>query len=195
MLGSIKYNLSHLTDLTGRDARQTFWYYAFFLVLVEIVVGFAATIPSYAGMFGEALSAVRDGDDEQAITMAMMTRMGEMMKLQALIAVITGIVTTLLFVAAFVRRLHDAGFAGWIVIIPVATKLFSLVYSYTAMDRIIGAMESAALSGEVAQIAAIQAEAAPYGAIGWIGYLVVIGFGILKSTDGPNKYGVEPVRF
>jgi uncharacterized membrane protein YhaH (DUF805 family) len=34
MLASIKYNLSHLLDFSGRDARQTFWYYVLFLFIV-----------------------------------------------------------------------------------------------------------------------------------------------------------------
>jgi hypothetical protein len=36
MLGAIKYNLSHLLDFSGRDARQTFWYYVLFLVMLDI---------------------------------------------------------------------------------------------------------------------------------------------------------------
>ena len=34
MLGAIKYNLANLTNFSGRDARQTFWYYVLFLVII-----------------------------------------------------------------------------------------------------------------------------------------------------------------
>ena len=42
---------------------------------------------------------------------------------------------------------------------------------------------------------AMQAEMGLPGMVGYIGYLVVIIFGVLKSEDGPNQYGEEPVRF
>jgi len=40
-----------------------------------------------------------------------------------------------------------------------------------------------------------QSQMAPYGLIGLIGYIAVLIFGIMKSTDGPNRYGEAPVEF
>jgi hypothetical protein len=31
--------------------------------------------------------------------------------------------------------------------------------------------------------------------LGWLPLLLMIGFGVLKSTDGPNRFAAEPVRF
>ena len=33
-----------------------------------------------------------------------------------------------------------------------------------------------------------------YGLVGWIAPLIVIVFGVLDSTEGPNRYGDEPLR-
>jgi uncharacterized membrane protein YhaH (DUF805 family) len=41
----------------------------------------------------------------------------------------------------------------------------------------------------------MQTQMGAYGLVGWIGYIVVIIFGVMRSTDGPNQYGDEPVRF
>ena len=57
MLGAIKYNLKHLLDFSGRDARQTFWYYILFLVVLQFLVGMIAIIPSMVTIMGDTFTA------------------------------------------------------------------------------------------------------------------------------------------
>jgi uncharacterized membrane protein YhaH (DUF805 family) len=37
-----------------------------------------------------------------------------------------------------------------------------------------------------------QSQMYTYGLVGWIAPIIVIVFGIMKSTDGPNRYGDAP---
>ena len=39
---------------------------------------------------------------------------------------------------------------------------------------------------------AAQAQMDALGLVGYIGYAVIIGFGVLKSQDGANRYGPNP---
>ena len=45
-----------------------------------------------------------------------------------------------------------------------------------------------------AMLAMMQAQG-PIALLGWAPALFVVIFGVLKSTDGPNRYGDEPTRF
>lgn len=58
MLGAVKYNLANLANFKGRDARQTFWYYVLFLVIVQFAVSMVFTIPMYVSMFTGVFEAM-----------------------------------------------------------------------------------------------------------------------------------------
>ena len=199
MLNSIKYNLSHLTDFTGRDARQTFWFYVLFLVVTQYVIGIVASIPMMVGMFGDAFTAASSGGDPQAMTGVMVENMVGYIETQTYISTTVGLVVVFLIAGSFVRRLHDAGFSGWIALIPIATQVFSLGYGIYILEDVLAMMPEMmaqqAEGGMRTNPMVAQIEAAPLSLIGWIGYLVVIGFGVLKSQEGPNRYGDAPVRF
>jgi uncharacterized membrane protein YhaH (DUF805 family) len=49
-------------------------------------------------------------------------------------------------------------------------------------------------ASSAAELQAMQGDIAsnPLNYIGWLGYLIVIGFGLLKSQSGANKYGPPP---
>ena len=196
MLNSIKYNLAHLTDASGRDARQTFWFYMLFLFLVQFVVGMVASIPIYFQIFTSVFEAASSGNmDEGQLTADMVGGIVDTLKTQMWISAILTVITTGLFVASFVRRLHDAGFAGWIAAVPVATQLFSAYYMIVSFDLVVEITQEAMINPAAGNQMVAQFQAAPLSLIGYVGYIVVIVFGVLKSQDGPNKYGGEPVRF
>ncbi|QFT77904.1 DUF805 domain-containing protein [Erythrobacter sp. THAF29] len=198
MLNSIKYNLSHLTDFSGRDARQTFWFYVLFLVIVNFAIGLISSIPLYIGMAGQLIDAASSGssgaDRGDEIAAGMVESMSGYIETQAWIAAAVAVVMVGLLLASFVRRLHDGGFPGWIAAIPVATQLFTAVYNIMVVDDVIAIMGDMMKPENQANAMAMQAEVAPYSWVAWIGYLVVIGFGVVGSNQGPNKYGGEPVR-
>ncbi|MCP5396784.1 MAG: DUF805 domain-containing protein [Sphingomonadaceae bacterium] len=195
MLGSIKYNLSHLGQFSGRDARQTFWYYVLFLVVLQFGVGIIAAIPLYIDMFTGAFQAAQAGLGEREMQAMMMANMGDQMRTQVWISAAVGVVISILLAASFVRRLHDTGFTGWIAVIPLGTYLFSLGYNIVNLDTMLAMMERAMSATEPSEAFAMQGQMASTSLISWVGILVVIGFGVLKSQDGPNKYGDAPVRF
>ena len=195
MLAAIRYNLAHLTHFTGRDARQTFWYYVLFLVVIQIGVGIIASIPMYIEMIGGAVDAAKAGVPEDRMMASMMAQVAGGIRTQMLIGAGVSVITALLFVAAFVRRLHDGGFPSWIAAVPVIVVLASNALNLATLDTMLAAMRKALATGDPAQIQALQSDMAPYSLLGWIGYLVVIGFGVLKSQPGPNRYGDAPVRF
>ena len=72
MLSAIKYNLSHLTDFKGRDARPTFWYYVLFLVLVQFALSFLVSIPLTGAMVGDAVVYAQQGMPEGAVQAQLM---------------------------------------------------------------------------------------------------------------------------
>ena len=197
MLEAIRYNLSHLLDFSGRDARKTFWLYVLFLVLAQIVIGLVASIPMYVSLFTQTFEAAAAGADAAAQMPEIMRSMVGNIKTQMLVSTVLGLILLAMMIAAIVRRLHDAGYTGWIVVLPAATQLFSLAYTYTFIDRLEEIMFESIQTADSSQFDpyAAQAEMGALGLVGWIGIIVVIGFGVLKSEDGPNKYGDAPVSF
>lgn len=193
MLGSIKYNLSHLTDFSGRDARQTFWYYVLFLVVIQFVLAMVAAIPMYIDMFTSAFDAARAGVDTDQTEAIMMGSMSGALEQQMWVGMVLTIVATLLFIAAFVRRLHDGGFSGWWAVVPLFTQVIALWVSFETIDMMQSAMGDVAAGDSTAMLDA-QGEMLAYSVVGYIGYLVVIVFGVMKS-QGPNQYGEESVSF
>ena len=196
MLKSIRYNLSNLANFAGRDARQTFWYYVLFIVVMQILIGLIASIPMYVSMVSGLLDSVASGASEAEAALAMAQNLAGQLKTQVVVGMVLSVVSAGLIVASFVRRLHDGGFSGWIAAIPLATQAFSIAYSFATLDQLEELMLAnvTAASAGAADPMAMQAEMGLYGLVGWIGYLVVVGFGVVPSQAGANKYGEEPVH-
>ena len=194
MLGSIKYNLLHLFDFRGRDARQTFWYYVLFLVIIEFVAGLVVAVPLIVKMFHNLFAAARAGiTDQQAINDLMANQMSGMFHTIIPFSIGLNLVMIVLFAAAFVRRLHDSNKPGWWALLPIATQLASIWISYSQLGKMQDLMVGAIQNPQAAM--QYQSQAAPYSLISRLGYIVVLVFGIVKSTDGPNRYGEAPVEF
>lgn len=195
MLSAIKYQFTHLTEFSGRDARQTFWYWVLFLVVVQFVIAMVLAAPLYFDMFTSALNAARSGASEEEINAAMFANMGDQLRRQMLVSLVTGLITSALFAASFVRRLHDSGKPGWILALALVPYLGALLYNYANFDSMMALVESSMATGDPDSMMINQSQLYAYSAFGWIGYIVVIVFGVMKSDDGPNRYGAEPVRF
>ena len=117
MLGAIKYNLANLANPAGRDARQTFWYYMLFLVITQVVVSTIAAMPMYIAMFGGAIDAAQSGANEQEMNALMFANMRGHLHTQMWVGAVMGLIMAALFSAAFVRRLHDSGKPGWLLLL------------------------------------------------------------------------------
>ncbi|KLE35549.1 DUF805 domain-containing protein [Aurantiacibacter luteus] len=192
MLTAIKYCLGNLANFAGRDARPTFWWYLLFLLIVQFVAGLLISIPLVVDSATTAYDAAQSGADQAQMQSQLMAQMGENLASTIWLSLAVSAVTTLMLLAAFVRRLHDGGFTGWIAAIPLATQAIAMVVAVRSVDVIREAFAQG--SGTPANIEAMQAQVQqdPLNYVAWIGYLVVIVFGVWKSQPGANRYGAEP---
>src|SRR6478735_10877373 len=188
MLGAIKYNLTHLLDVGGRDARQTFWYYVLFLVLLNYAIGLLAVIPVIVGVMSAATEAASNGANGQQALIA--GPMGVAMGGMLWVSIGSAVLMALALVAAFVRRLHDSNRSGWWVLLPLEAQALSIAFSIRMMGAVQDVMHNAMNLGAdpsgMQGMMERQREFTLYGLPGWIGPIVVIAFGVIKSTDGPN---------
>ena len=53
MLDAIKHGLANLFNVSGRDARQAFWFYVLFIYIVIIALGVRKSTPG-PNRFGDA---------------------------------------------------------------------------------------------------------------------------------------------
>lgn len=190
MIEAIKYNLANLTNFEGRESRPTFWWYVLFLIVVQYVISFIATVPMVFGAMGSAFDAVQSGASEQTMQADMFSAMADSMRTVMWVGVVLGVIAALMIVAAFVRRLHDSGRSGYWAIIPMVTQAIAMIASVRMMGQI-EEIFTTAISSDPAQLQQMQADLMLQsgGWVGYIGYLVVIVFGVWSSDPGPNKYG------
>lgn len=194
MLGAIKYQFSHLFDLTGRDARQTFWFWILFVVIVNIVVSLAVSVPMMANAVSVGIASAQgtgQGPDEAAIMQSMSGAVGNIV----LVSLVLGLVNIVLVAAAFVRRLHDSNKSAVWAVVAGAFYLLSHLLSYSHRGDVAELMQRAAAAADPQAALASNSAMAWDGLIGWIPVIMMVVFGVMNSDPGPNKYGDEPVRF
>ena len=194
MIAETKHCLRNLTNFNGRDSRSTFWWYVLALVILQFLLGLVAAIPMAVGVMGEAMTMAQNGAPPDDLNGALFGMMGPMLKNQLLIGMGISVLMAALFSAAFVRRLHDSNKPGWIVLLPLGTLAFSQIYGFMNIDAMMQSMQLAAESGSIDQIGDMQRQIQGYSAVGYLGYLIVILFGVFDSTPGPNRYGEGPAE-
>jgi uncharacterized membrane protein YhaH (DUF805 family) len=193
MLGAIKYGLGNLFNFTGRDARQTFWFFVLFVYLVTTALTMVAIIPAMAGMFSAIFEAASSGAPPESVDAMMPALMADMFGSIMWISIGSGIAMTVLLAASLVRRLHDSGMPGWWALAPGAIQLIALVMlprQFALMQDMMKDMDPETLNNP-----ATMMQMQGTGLIGWVAIGLVIWFGVRKSTPGPNAYGDAPVRF
>ena len=195
MLGAIKYNLTHLLDFTGRDARPTFWYYVLFVFILNVVVSLLVWVPTIGQSISAAMEAGQSGDPAAA-NAAMADSMSGMIATTIWTGVILGVANIVLLAAALVRRLHDADFTGWWALLVGGVSAVALVRNVTRIDDAVATARMAIENGMTAsQIYAADGSAGLDSLLGWAPTLLLVGFGVLKSSEGANRFGEAPVRF
>jgi len=192
MLGSIKYNLAHLLDFRGRDARQTFWYYVLFVYLLNIGVSLIAIIPGLMRAMSAVMAAPQQSPEAAELAaQGMMTSMAPGMMWASLIG---GVLLLTMLAASLVRRLHDSDLSGWWATLPGAIYAYTLARMPTQMEEMQSVLSEAS-TGEGVSANAMQGQFQLETLIGWLPFLMVIILGVRKSSAGPNRYGEAPVRF
>ena len=174
---AIRHGFANLTNFDGRDARQTFWYYVLFLIIINVLIGIVIGIAFTAGSIGGAMESAMDGASEADVQAQVMQQLAGSLGTQAWIGVATSLATVGLFIAAFVRRLRDAALPVVIAVIPVATSLFAAYHNLSSVDAMVAVMAT----GDAAAINEAAAASAGMGMVGWLGYLVVIICGAIPT--------------
>ena len=105
---SIKTVFGNLTNFKGRARRSEFWWFYLFIVLVTIPLSILAYIPMF-GAIGDLVDATNpDGTLQDGAMEAYFASVGVTLA----ISLVLGLITFLLTLAVWVRRLHDAGYSG-----------------------------------------------------------------------------------
>lgn len=194
MLGSIKYNLTNLLNFKGRDARQTFWFYVLFLVVIQYAVGMVIAMPMMGGIMKGAFVAAQQGVTAEDMNARVMAQMAGYMRTSMTLSTIVSLTAGLLLLASFTRRLHDSGKPGWISGLTFLLSLTSKAIVWSRMDEIVSTMQR--VSADNLETAfAMQSKVVAASLLGYAAILIVIVFGIWPSNRGPNRYGEAPVRF
>lgn len=195
MLQAVRYHLSHLADFSGRDARQTFWYWFLALFILNIVVGLAMSLPATISATTTALEATRNGGDPAAAQAAAMAGMAGSMRSMIIAGIVLGLVNVVLLAAALVRRLHDSGQSGLWAALVGAIYLFSLWQNWSSADQMVEVMRQMSSASNPASAVEAQAQLARQSLLGYVPVVLVIVIGLLRSTPGQNRFGEVPVRF
>jgi uncharacterized membrane protein YhaH (DUF805 family) len=194
MLGAIKHGVTNLVNFSGRDARQTFWYYVLFVMILRFVSSLVIAIPMMVGAFGSAIDSAKAGQNPEAMRAQMFEKMAGSMDSMMWLGIAIGVVTGLLLCASIARRLQDSDLSPLWVLLPGALFVGSLVQMPAQMDIAKKMMAEMATKPQVNPYAAMGAQSG-YTLLAWVPVLLVIYFGVRKSTPGPNRYGAEPVSF
>ena len=194
MGGALKHGLANLFNGNGRDARQTFWYYVLGIFILRFVAGLAVSIPLMTHTIGSAVDSATSGATPEAMQAKMMASMADIMPTIAWFGVAVGVITVLLVAASLVRRLHDIGKSGWLVLIPGGLYLYALSQTPAQVDKVMEMMRN--LNPETMRNPmAMMGQQGGFALLTWIPAIIVIVIGCIPSNSGPNQYGDAPVRF
>ena len=188
MWNAITYNLAHLLDFAGREDRPTFWWYALFVVILQVLIGIVLALPMTIDAVGASMEAARAGatdTDVQSRILANMANSGQL-QTQALISLILNLAAIALLAAAFVRRVRDAGFAAWIALVVLASQVYAAITEYFMSQRVVEEMQNALASGNAEAAAAAANDAMVSGIVGWIGLVVGIVLAVMKSKPAAD---------
>ena len=193
MLGSIKYNLRNLTNFSGRDARQTFWYFVLFIAILRWIAGSFFAVPMMVKMFGTMFSAIKQGARPEALQGQINGEMIAMMQDMVGVSIAIGAVSGLLLVAALARRLHDSDLSGWWAAAPAVLYIAALGLIPAQIHQAAEILQTAGT--KPLNPAAMIQQQGTLALVAWIPLIMVIVIGVRKSTPGPNRFGESSVSF
>jgi uncharacterized membrane protein YhaH (DUF805 family) len=187
MLQSIRHNFANLLRFSGRDSRATFWPWAIGVYLLSMLLGFLIVLPLIGEMMQRmAAYAQAHPGGFPPPQPGKPPFPAELMPDFSSLAVPMGLVqllTTFLWAAAAVRRLHDRDWSGWWAAIFLPFQVAGIALGGVAMRGMLGgAVEPTPLM----RVASLNT--ACYW-IAFIGLLVVLAG---SGTPGPNRYGDPP---
>ncbi|MEQ1497095.1 MAG: DUF805 domain-containing protein [Novosphingobium sp.] len=196
MLGAIKHALANLANGNGRDARQAFWFWVLFVVILRFLGGLAISIPLTAKIASAAIDAANSGaGKDPALIQAMMTELvTQDLPRMVWLGMGIAIVSMLLLCTSLIRRLHDSDLSGWLVLIPGAISAFVIARMPAQIEVATTLMKGLKPGAQLDPGAIMQAQSS-MALLAWVPVVLVIWFGLRKSSEGPNRFGDAPVRF
>lgn len=195
MLGAIKYNLANLTNLHGRDARQTFWYYVLFLYIIQMVAGMLIAIPMMVEMFGQMFEGIRAGADPRQMNALMFGAMNGPIEASMWLAMGLGAASLLALAASLVRRLHDSDLSGWWSLLPGLIYLANLIHMPTQIEQTRELLAKVAeMPQPPSQLEMMQGQELTM-VLAYLPIVLLVIMGVRKSSPGPNRFGDAPVSF
>ena len=183
------------TSAGARPGRSV-WWYVLFLLIVDFVLGIIVSGPMVVGGVSSAFSAAQTGASAAG-------------KVQAPGAVADGPgrKVTMMWVSGGIEAADDAAGgasslvrclapdppdARWWAALAVGAQVVTLAITLSMVGNIEGTMAAIASSGDTSPAVLQQVEISRLSLLGWIAPLLVLVFGVLKSSPGPNRYGEAP---
>jgi uncharacterized membrane protein YhaH (DUF805 family) len=128
--GAIGVCFKKFFDFRGVAGRREYWYFVLFLVLVSIVVGTIEQIllPPVT-VAADALAAALEQDPENLNFELLNAAFVESVEATP-ISNLIGLITALPLLTAMVRRMRDAGFSAWFLLlswVPFLTFIFTVL--------------------------------------------------------------------
>lgn len=193
MFAAIAYNLRNVANFKGRDGRGIFWRYFLFVVLLNLAIMLAVSIPVFANVLVEASAAAQPGN-QAALESAVLDSMVQLglpgMLVQT--GLWLGLLNIILMAASFTRRAHDSGLPGMVLLIPVGLQMVWMYFSYRQLEGLESTLRAAVESTEAGVAPQVQVGMIAQDLIGWLVIIVVAAIGIIKSQPTPNQYADSP---
>ena len=195
MFAAIGYNLKHLLDFKGRDGRAVFWPYFLFVVLLNLVIVLVASVPAFATVFAEA-SAVAKAGDTAAVEAAALDSMVQQGLPSTLVrtGLRLGLLNIFMLAASLVRRAHDSGLPGMVLVIPLGLQIVWMYFSYRQLEGLGQTLRDAVETTQSGGAPEVQAGMIAQDMIGWLVVIIVAAIGIIKSQPSANQYADAPVQ-
>lgn len=189
MLHAIKHGLRNLFNLNGRDARQTFWYYALFLLLLRWIAGTLAAVPLMRSTMTTAFDATRNSADPDATATAVQANITAALPQLMVLGIVIGLISMAMLLASLVRRLHDANLSGWFVLLPGVPYLLALAAAPSQVAHTMEVMQRGAHQPGVM----LHETNWSVAALGWLAFALLVALAARPSTPGANRYGPQPL--
>lgn len=196
MIQSVRYSLGHLFDPKGRNGRRVYWHYFVFVVLLNVLVMAITAVPTLLAIVGE-VSQQSTAHNSAALEAALLDRMIDVGLPSKLVvtSIWLGAFNIVLMAASFVRRAHDAGLPGMVVLIPIGIQLTWMGFAYRQLGAVPEQLRTAAeVSREAGQAVAMQPGMIAQDLLGWMVVLILVLVGMAKSQRVPNQYGEGPIK-
>lgn len=190
MAGAIGYSLKNLTNFNGRDGRKRFLTYFVFVVILNLVLYLAASIPTIMAAMNAGIEAAKTGDNSTAET-AILNHMIDFAGTLVWISLGIALLNIVLLSAAFVRRAHDTGLPGLLLAIPLGLQLVWMFFAYRQLDGLKATMRAAVDAQLAGHSPEVQTGMIAQDLIGWLVVIIVLVIGFLKTQRSENQYG-EP---